>query len=161
MGPRFKYLVYIEYFWLLSLQVQFGSFGAFPIFTDLVHVVSQIRLIIEQNRPKFGPQRYLVDIEYSWLWSVQVQFGVIWCISNFADVVHVVSQKQLIVERKWPKFGSQGYLNVEYLWLLSVQIQFGVSRSISDFRQPCTCCISEMSNRRAKWTKSLASREHI
>ncbi len=37
-----KYLVYMEYFWLLSVEVQFGviPFGSFPIFADLVHVSS-------------------------------------------------------------------------------------------------------------------------
>ncbi len=34
----------------------FGSFGAFPVFADLVHVVSRKRLIVEPNGPNFGPQ---------------------------------------------------------------------------------------------------------
>ncbi len=45
-----KYLVYIEFFLRLCDQVQFGSFGAFPIFGDLV---SRTRLVVEQNWPKF------------------------------------------------------------------------------------------------------------
>ena len=33
-----------------------GSFGGFPIFGDVVHVVSQKWLITEQNGPTFGHQ---------------------------------------------------------------------------------------------------------
>ncbi len=68
---------------LLTLKC-LGSFGAFPIFANLVHVVSRKWLIVGQNGPKFGPQgKYLVYIEYLSLLSVQVQFGVIGCISDF------------------------------------------------------------------------------
>ncbi len=38
-----------------------GSFGAFLIFAELVHVVSQKQLTIERNGLKFGPLgKYLV-----------------------------------------------------------------------------------------------------
>ncbi len=49
-----KYLVYIKYFWQLSVQVQFGYSGAFPIFDNLV---SQKPVVIERNEPKCQPQR--------------------------------------------------------------------------------------------------------
>ncbi len=45
----------------------------------------------------------------------------------------------------------------EYFWLLSLQVQFGVIQCISYFRRPCTCCISETANRRAKRSKIRAS----
>ena len=61
-----------------------GSFGAFPIFADLVHVVSLKQLIIERNGPKLDLRgNYLVYIEYFLLLSVQVQVGVMRCISDF------------------------------------------------------------------------------
>ncbi len=73
-------LVYIRYFWLLSVQVQFGSFGAFPIFGNLV---SQKRLIVEQNGWKFGPQTQIFNV-YRVLLTVKCSssVGVIGCISN-------------------------------------------------------------------------------
>ncbi len=39
-----------------------GSFSAFPIFTDLVHVVSRKRLIVEWNGPKFGSQGWVFSV---------------------------------------------------------------------------------------------------
>ncbi len=42
-------------------KLSLGSFGAFPIFADLVHAVSRKRLMVERNGPKFGPWgKYLV-----------------------------------------------------------------------------------------------------
>ena len=50
MGLVGKFLVYMEYFWLLMLKFSLAPFsGAFPIFTDLVHVVSRKRLIVERT----------------------------------------------------------------------------------------------------------------
>ncbi len=46
---------------------------------------------------------------------------------------------------------------VKYLCLLSVQVQFRVIRCTSDFPPPCTCCISETANCRAKLAKIWAS----
>ena len=60
-----------------------GSFGAFPIFDDLVHVYRK-RLIVERNRAKCGLWgKFLVCIKYFSLLSVQGQFGVIRYISIF------------------------------------------------------------------------------
>ncbi len=39
-----------------------GSFGAFPIFADLVDVVSRKGLIVERNGRKFGPQGYVTSV---------------------------------------------------------------------------------------------------
>ena len=51
--------MYTEYFWLLSVHVQFGVIRCIPIFNDLL---SQKRLVLERNGPKFGPQRQLYSI---------------------------------------------------------------------------------------------------
>ncbi len=64
------------------LKFSFGSFGAFPISADLVHVVSRKRLIVERNGPKFGPLVQIFRV-YRVLLSVQVQFEVIQYISDF------------------------------------------------------------------------------
>ena len=53
---RGKDLVYINTFDCLVFKFSLESFGAFPIFADLVPFVSRQRLIIERNGPKFGPQ---------------------------------------------------------------------------------------------------------
>ncbi len=51
---RGKYLVYIEYFWLLSVQIHFGDIRTFPLFDNLT---SQKKLAVERNGAKFGPHR--------------------------------------------------------------------------------------------------------
>ena len=101
-----------------------GSFGGYSVFDD---VLSQKRLIIEQNRPKFGfGGKYLVHIEQFLLLSVQVQFGVIRCSSDFSvyrilltakcsssmglfgvflNLDYLVSRKRLVIEQNGPKFG--------------------------------------------------------
>ncbi len=47
-----KYLVHIEFFLLLSVQVQFGVIQYISNVADFVHV-SWKRLIVERNRQKF------------------------------------------------------------------------------------------------------------
>ncbi len=42
-------------------EFSLGSFGAFPIFADLVHV-SWKRLIVERNGPKFGPKGQVFSV---------------------------------------------------------------------------------------------------
>ncbi len=85
---------------------------------------------------KNGRQGYLVCIQYLWLLSVQVQFGVIrgvsdihrpWscCISETANR----REKRTKIWASWGKY----LVYVEHFWLLSVQVQFGVIRCISDF----------------------------
>ena len=78
LGLRDKCLMYIEYFWVLSVQVQFG---VICYFSDRVHVVSRKRLIIERNGPNLGLRgKYLVCIEYltvkcsSSVWGHSVHF---------------------------------------------------------------------------------------
>ena len=82
-----------------------GSFGAFPIFGDLVNVVSWKRLIAERHRPKFGPQQYLVQIRVpltvkrsSSLWghSVHLRF--------FGNLI---SRKPVVVEQNGQQFQPQ------------------------------------------------------
>ncbi len=77
----------------------------------------------------------------------------------FADLLRVLSQKWLIIERNGAKFGPQVQVFSVYRILLtvSVQVQFGVIRCISDIRRPSTCFISETANRRAKRSKIWAS----
>ena len=81
---RDEYLVYIGYYWLLSVQVQLGVIRCIQILLVLymlylVHAVSSSET--EQNLGLRS--KYLVCIDYFWLLSVQVQFGVIRCISSF------------------------------------------------------------------------------
>ncbi len=56
-----KYLVHIsgEYFCHLNIKVILRLFVTFPIFNKLV---SWKCLVVEQKRPKFGPQRYPLNV---------------------------------------------------------------------------------------------------
>ncbi len=85
-------------------------------------------------------------------WAIQrgIQWGMIKC---------AISAKHLAVKQNGPNIGPLGYVFSVYRVLLTVldQVQFGVIRYISEFHRPCTCCISEMTNRRAKQTKIWAS----
>ncbi len=75
---------------------------------------------------------------YIWLLSVQLQFGVILCFSNF----------------RRPCILKSYLVYMRYLWLLTCQSQSEVIRYISDFPQPC---ILKTAGRRAKRTKIWAS----
>ncbi len=71
---------------LFTVKFSLGSFGAFPIFTDLMHVVSWKWLIAERNGQKFGPQRKIFRAcrviltvkcsSSSWSHSVHLRFSV-------------------------------------------------------------------------------------
>ncbi len=52
--------------------------------------------------------KYSVYVQYLRLFSVEVQFGVIPCTPILADLLHVVSQKWLVVKQNGPTFGPQG-----------------------------------------------------
>ncbi len=98
------------------LKFSLGSFGAFPIFTDLVHI-SRKRLIVERNGSKFRPQGEVFSV-YRILLTVKcsdkfilVSFGDF---PIFADLVHAVSPKRLIVERNEQKFEFKSLVHIEY-----------------------------------------------
>ena len=136
-----------------------GSFGTFPIFADLVHVVSRKRLTVEQNGPNFGPLGEIFSVHRVIL-TVQVQFGVIRFISDFPRPCTSCISETANRRAKWTKFWTSGVKSlvyIGYLFLLSVQVQFGVIQCISDFHRPCAYFILEMANCRAKWTKLWAS----
>ncbi len=80
LGHRSKYLVYVGYFWLLSVYIQFGVIQCISEFRR--PWISK-RLVVERNGPKFGPQGWVFTVYRVLLFSVQVQFGVIRCISKF------------------------------------------------------------------------------
>ncbi len=62
-------------------KVSLGSFGAFTTSGDLV---SRKWPVVERNGPNFGPLEYVFS-EYRIIFivSVQVQYVVIWCFSDF------------------------------------------------------------------------------
>ncbi len=65
-----------------------GSLGAFPIFDDLV---SQKRLIVEQNTPNFGAQGQVFSV-YGVLLTVKCSISVWGSFGTFPifdDIVHV------------------------------------------------------------------------
>ncbi len=95
-----------------------GSFGACPIFCDIVHVVFQTWLIVESetglNLDLRGKSvvyiEYFLTVECSdSVWGHSVLF-------RFSPTLYIpVSRKRLIVERNGPKYGPHGYLvYIEY-----------------------------------------------
>ena len=93
-----------------------GSFGAFSIFDDLVF---RKRLVVERNGRNLDLRgKSLVYIEYFCLLSVQGQFRVIQCISNFCQPC---ISKTASRRAKWTKFGHQGQVLSVYRVLLTVK----------------------------------------
>ena len=65
-----------------------GSFAAFPILADLLHVVSHKWLFVERNGLKFGLHGLVLSVYRAFYpLSFQFQFGVIRCIDIFDDLV--------------------------------------------------------------------------
>ncbi len=57
-----KYFMHTWYFWLSSVEVQFGVIRCISVFDDLV---SLKRLVVERNGPNLGLRgKYLVYVEY-------------------------------------------------------------------------------------------------
>ncbi len=86
-----------------------GLFCAFPIFADLVHVVSRQRAIGERNGPSFGPQGYAFSV-YRVRLTVKcsVLVGVIRCIPDFRRPCTCYVSETANFRVKRPKCGLQG-----------------------------------------------------
>ncbi len=121
-----NFLVYIEVFYLLSVQLQFGVIWCISDFrrpcilktadrrakptkiwasgasNEFIQGTFGCKCSSEMDQNLGLRGKYLLYIEYFWLLSIQVQFGVIWCISDFDDLV---SWKWLVVEWNGPNSG--------------------------------------------------------
>ncbi len=127
-----KYLVYIEYFWLLSVQVQFGVIQCISNFrrpgTCCISEIANRRA----KRHKFG-RKYLVYMEYFWL------FKCFRCISEFRTTLYLENQWSYSKMDQISASEVSLYIvpAVYGLSLLSVQGQFVVIRCISIFWRSC------------------------
>ena len=113
-----------------------GSFGPFPIFADLVHIVISEMANRRAKRTKLWVSgvsikciKVLLTVECSssvWGHSVHFRFS--------GDLI---SRKQVVLEQNGPKLGLRGkwLVPAEYLHvsLLNLQGQFGVIRCIYNF----------------------------
>ena len=103
-----------------------GSFGAFPIFDDLV---SRKQLVVKQNWQNLSVLgKYILwTVKYSslvWGHSVQFWFSVTLYFENQSSYSEI--DQNFIFRGKY-------FLYTKYLSLLSVQGQFGVTWCISNF----------------------------
>ncbi len=114
------------------------SFGAFRIFVIFSNLVSQKRLVIEQNGHKFMPQGHLFSVYgvLTVLLSIQGRSEVIQGNCRFFLLFKI-----FYLENSWSSSKTDPNLTLHgYLWLLSVQGLSEVIRYISDiidFQQHC------------------------
>ena len=97
-------------------KVSLGSFGAFPIFVDLVYVVSRKQLIVERHGRKFGPQGQVFSVHRVRLTVKCLRsVGVIRCISDFCrPCILETDNRRAKRTKNWSSGGGGGGKSLVY-----------------------------------------------